>query len=83
MKYILWPFWVLMVVIYTLCEVVLVVMTNICSVIWHLNINNTIDWVEMTEEETYGFRPAGYDKTIKETIVRRVTFGEYKQYKEE
>lgn len=63
MKYLFMPIWFILVCLYTFTGVGLVILFNVVSVLWHLNINHTIDWEYMTEEETYGYYPAGYDRT--------------------
>ena len=81
MKYIVMPVWAILVILFTSIEVILLSLFNAISIIWHFNINHTMDWNELTEETTYGFTDPGYDKNPKETIIRRITNGHYKNYK--
>ena len=81
MKYILMPVWAILVVVFTCFEVVLLILFNVITIIWHFSIEHTMDWYDMTEKKTYGFSDPGYDKSPKETIIRRITNGDYKNYK--
>ena len=74
MKYILKPFWLLVIIIYTLTEICLCVIANIWLVLWYFNFKHLYNWEDFTQQEWpeyYGRKP-GYDKNPIETVYRRI-----------
>lgn len=77
MKYILYPFWVILVIIYTMIEFILFVLLNLIEVLWNFKISkNFMSWQYWTQGDTVWRGNYDCDKNVWSTIARYITFGE-------
>ena len=85
MKYILIPIWSVLVFIYTFVDVLVFVLFAVIVFLYTFKKSKVLTWQEWTKSIIYindDFDAVyGYDNNPFETIVRRITAGEYKNKK--
>jgi hypothetical protein len=80
MKYILYPFWVIICLWLVVFYLLIFIIFYALGLLWNFKpIKFT--WGDFTEEDFGCFERKGYDKNPKETFIRHLTLGEYKNHK--
>lgn len=82
MKYILYPFWVVICLVSLLFELLVFTIYHILGFLWTFSPVD-LTWEMFTKQDyLWGITSPGYDKNPKETLIRYLTFGEYKNYEQ-
>jgi hypothetical protein len=80
MKYILYPLWIIICLGLLLFELLAFAIYHILGFLWTFQLIK-FAWRDFTKENFGCFEREGYDKNPKETFMRHLTFGEYKNHK--
>lgn len=80
MKYILYPFWVVICLVVVVLQVIVFAIFYTIGVLWSFK-QIEFTWKDFSEEDFGCFEIGGYDKNPIETFIRYLTLGDYKNYK--
>ena len=81
MKYILIPIWTILVLLYTIVDLIIFISLVIFNFSITFKKSKVVNWKDWTENSTEYDDCIVYDKNVYETFIRRITMTDYKNKK--